>query len=136
MLPVVLRCLIIDDNHRFLNAARALLERQGITVVGVASSVAEALQRAEELRPDVMLVDINLGDQRGFDLVRRLHDTASLAPVRTVLISTQAEADYAELIAASPATGFLPKTILSAHAIRDLLGLSGDGDSPVDRAKP
>jgi DNA-binding NarL/FixJ family response regulator len=127
---VVLRCLIIDDNPRFLDAARALLEREGITVVGVASSAAEALQRADELRPDVTLVDIHLGDQSGFDLVRRLHGKASLARSRTVIISTHAEEDYADLIAASPAIGFLPKTILSARAIRDLLGLPGDGDGP------
>jgi CheY-like chemotaxis protein len=120
---VVLRCLIIDDNPRFLGAARALLEREGITVVDVASSTAEALQRAEELRPDVTLVDIHLGDQSGFDLVRRLHGTAGLAASRTVFISTHAEEDYADLVAASPAIGFLPKTTLSARAIRDLLGL-------------
>ena len=128
----MLRCLIIDDNPRFLDALRALLEREGIVVIGVASSAAEALQRAEELRPDVTLVDIHLGDHSGFDLVRRLHDTTSLAPVRTVLISSHAEEDYADLIAASPAIGFLPKTTLSASAIRNLLGLPGDdGDGPV-----
>ena len=127
---VVLRCLIIDDNPRFLDAARALLEREGITVVGVASSAAEALQRADELRPDVTLVDIHLGDQSGFDLVRRLHGKASLARSRTIIISTHAEEDYADLIAASPAVGFLPKTVLSARAIWDLLGLPGDGDGP------
>ena len=48
-----MRCLIVDDNPRFLRAARSLLEHQGITVVGVASNSAEALQRAEELQPDV-----------------------------------------------------------------------------------
>jgi len=127
----VLRCFIIDDNRRFLDAARALLEREGITVVGVASSAAEALQRAEELQPDVTLVDIRLGEQSGFDVARQLDGNASLAGSRTVLISTHAEEDYADLIAASPAIGFLPKAILSARAIRDLLGLPGDGDGPV-----
>jgi DNA-binding NarL/FixJ family response regulator len=122
---VVLRCLIIDDNPRFLDAARVLLEREGITVVGVASSAAEAIQRAEQLRPDVTLVDIHLGDQSGFDLVRRLHGRSSLAGSRMVIISTHAEEDYAELIAESPAIGFLSKTTLSARAIRDLLGLAG-----------
>jgi DNA-binding NarL/FixJ family response regulator len=123
----VLRCLIIDDNPRFLDAARALLEREGISVVGVASNAAEALRCAEELRPDVTLVDIHLGDQSGFDVVRRLHGRASLARLRTVIISTHAEEDYADLIAASPAVGFLSKTILSARAIHDLLGPPGDG---------
>jgi DNA-binding NarL/FixJ family response regulator len=121
----VLRCLIIDDNPRFLDAARSLLEREGITVVGVASSAAEALQCAEQFRPDVTLVDIHLGDESGFDLVLQLHGKASLAGSRMVIISTHAEEDYDELIAASPAIGFLPKTTLSARAIRDLLELSG-----------
>jgi len=117
--------LIVDDNPRFLDAARVLLEREGITVVGVASTAAEALQRVEQLRPDVTLVDIHLGGQSGFDLVRRLHGKTSLAGSRMVMISTHAEEDYADLITASPAIGFLAKTTLSARAIRDLLGLPG-----------
>jgi DNA-binding NarL/FixJ family response regulator len=132
----VLRCFIIDDNRRFLAAARALLEREGITVVGVASSAAEALQRAEELRPDVTLVDIRLGEQSGFDVARQLHGRTGLAGSRTVLISTHAEEDYADLIAASPAIGFLPKAILSARAIRNLLGLPGDGDGGGSVSEP
>jgi CheY-like chemotaxis protein len=122
----MLRCLIVDDSARFLDAARALLERQGVTVVGVASSSAEALQRAEELRPDVTLLDIDLGGESGLELARRLHGRPGPAPV--ILISTHAEQDYEELIAASPAIGFLPKTALSAAAIRDLLAARGDGD--------
>jgi CheY-like chemotaxis protein len=123
----MLRCLIVDDSLRFLDAARGLLERQGITVVGVASNSAEALQRAGELRPDVTLLDIDLGGESGLELARRLHGQADLAPVPVILISTHAEQDYAELIAASPAIGFLPKTALSADAIRDLLAGHGDG---------
>jgi DNA-binding NarL/FixJ family response regulator len=117
----MLRCLIIDDSPRFLDAARALLERQGITVVGVASNSAEALRRAEELRPDILLLDIDLGGESGLELARRLHGQAGSAQAPVILISTHAEQDYAELIAASPAVGFLPKTTLSADAIRDLL---------------
>ena len=119
--PIMLRCLIVDDSPRFLDAARGLLERQGITVVGVASSSAEALQRAQELRPDVLLLDIDLGGESGLELARRLHQ-AGQAGSAVILISTHAEQDYAELIAASPAVGFLPKIALSATAIRDLLG--------------
>ncbi len=127
----MLRCLIVDDSPRFLDAARGLLERQGITVVGVASTSADALQRARELRPDVTLVDIDLGGESGLELARRLHHQAGPAPARVILVSTHAEQDYADLIAASPAVGFLSKTALSAGAIRDLL--AGHGDSgPVD----
>jgi DNA-binding NarL/FixJ family response regulator len=126
----VLRCLIVDDNPRFLAAARAMLEREGLAVVGVASNGAEALHRAEQLRPDVTLVDIHLGDQDGFELVRQLHDRADLAPSLTVIISTHAEEDYADLIAASPAIGFVSKTVLSARAIRELVGLPSDSEGP------
>jgi len=115
----MLRCLIVDDSPRFLDAARTLLEGQGVTVVGQASSGDEALRRVEELRPDVTLLDIDLGGESGLELARRLQDQAGPAPV--ILISTHAEQDYAELIAAGPAIGFLPKTALSADAIRDLL---------------
>jgi CheY-like chemotaxis protein len=136
---MMLRCLIVDDSPRFLDAARSLLEREGIKVVGVATTGAEALRRVQELRPDVMLLDIDLGGHSGFQLARDLHRSASPAPPPTViLISTHAEQDYADLIAASPAIGFLPKTALSAGAIGDLLASQGDGagdrvSGPPDR---
>jgi CheY-like chemotaxis protein len=117
----MVRCLIVDDSLRFLDAARGLLEREGIAVLGVASTSAEAAQRVEQLRPDVVLVDIDLGGESGFDVARRLHGRARPAPPRIILISTHAEQDYADLIAASPAVGFLAKATLSARAIRDLL---------------
>lgn len=126
-----LRCLIVDDSPRFLAAARGLLERQGIRVVGVASTSAEALQQAIELRPDVALLDINLGEESGFDLARRLSREARLARCRMVLVSTYAEHDYTDLIAASPVLGFLPKSALSADAIRAFITGHGDGH-PVD----
>jgi DNA-binding NarL/FixJ family response regulator len=125
----MLRCLIVDDSPRFLDAARGLLEGQGVMVVGQASSSAEALRRAEELRPDVTLLDIDLGGESGLELARRLQDQAGPAAAPVILISTHAEQDYAELIAASPAIGFLPKTALSAGAIHDLLAGRGDGAS-------
>jgi DNA-binding NarL/FixJ family response regulator len=119
---MTVRCLIVDDSQPFLDAARGLLERQGITVVGVASTSAEALEQAAELRPDVTLVDINLGSESGLDLARQLSRRGDVAPSHLILISAQAEQDYADLIAASPAAGFLSKTALSADAIRDVLG--------------
>jgi DNA-binding NarL/FixJ family response regulator len=118
---MTLRCLIVDDSPRFLAAARGLLERQGMAVVGVASTSAEALERVQELRPDVTLVDIDLGGESGLELARRLHQQAAPAPARVILVSTHAEEDYAELITASPAVGFLSKSTLSAGAIHDLL---------------
>lgn len=114
---MALRCLIVDDSRAFLAAAQVLLEREGLDVAGVASTGAEALRRAEELRPDVVLVDIMLGPESGFEVARRLVDQGS----RVILISTQAAADLADLIEQSPAAGFVPKLELSAEAIRRLL---------------
>jgi CheY-like chemotaxis protein len=126
----MLRCLIVDDNPRFLDAARGLLEREGVAVVGTASTSAEAAQRFDELRPDVALVDIDLGGESGFDVARQLYGKGRETPPKMILISTHAEQDYADLIAASPAVGFLAKTALSARAIRDLLDSHGT-DDPV-----
>jgi CheY-like chemotaxis protein len=117
---VALRCLIVDDSAAFLNAAAALLEREGVTVVGVASASADALARAQELRPDVVLVDIMLGHESGFDVARRLADTDS-ADIAIILISTHAEADFADLIEEAPVAGFMAKSELSANAIRRVL---------------
>jgi CheY-like chemotaxis protein len=120
-----MRCVIVDDNRDFLDAASRLLEHQGISVVAVATSSAEGVQRVEELRPDVTLVDIDLGEESGFDVVEKLHRNGSGAAVPTILISTHAEDDYAEMVAASPALAFIPKAALSGSAIRDVLGLAG-----------
>jgi DNA-binding NarL/FixJ family response regulator len=127
---MAMRCLIVDDSRRFLEAARAYLEREGITVVGVASTSAEALQRADELELDVALLDVDLGGESGFDLARRLESETSLEPSRVILISTYAEEDLADLITATPAAGFLCKSDLSARAIREILGNTGGGLNP------
>lgn len=116
----MLRCLIVDDSSRFLEAARAVLERDGITVVGVASNGFEALGAAAELSPDVTLVDIDLGGESGLELTGRLAQQSGGA-LQMILVSAHAGEDYADLVAASPAVGFLPKTSLSGRAIRELL---------------
>jgi two-component system, NarL family, nitrate/nitrite response regulator NarL len=127
--------LIVDDNQSFLDAARVLLERQGVRVSGVASTSADALRRAEELRPEVVLVDIMLAGESGFDVARRLveHDRDGWSAV--ILISTYSEADFAELIAESPATGFLPKSELSADAIRRVVNGWAPRGAPDTRAR-
>jgi CheY-like chemotaxis protein len=117
-----LRCLLVDDNDAFLQAASALLEREGLTVAEVASSIAEAVRKARALHPDVVLVDIGLGDESGFDLARLLTPDGRGDSVAVILISAQSEVDYAELIAESPAAGFLAKSELSARRITRILG--------------
>jgi DNA-binding NarL/FixJ family response regulator len=115
----VFRCVIVDDNALFLEGAADLLQREGLEVVGVASNSAEAIRLVTELRPDVVLVDIELGDEDGFELAQRLHGISGASKV--ILVSTHAEEDLAHLIEGSPALGFIAKARLSAQAIRDTL---------------
>jgi DNA-binding NarL/FixJ family response regulator len=119
---VSIRCLLVDDRDAFLSGARDLLQREGVTVAGTASNSAEALRQARALRPDVILVDIGLGRESGFDLARLLAQDAQAGRAEVILISARAESDYAELIAESPAAGFLVKPELSAQAISRILG--------------
>lgn len=116
-----LRCLLVDDSSAFCDAASVLLQREGITIVGVASNTVAAVREARVLRPDVILVDIGLGDESGFDLARLLTGEGQHGP-EVIMISAQAETDYVELIADSPAVGFLAKSDLSAAGIARVLG--------------
>lgn len=115
-----MRCLLVDDNEEFLASASRLLESQGLEIVGSASSGAEALRLADELRPDVALVDVQLGEEDGLEVTRRL--IAGGRALVVVVISTHSQDDLAELIADSPAIGFLPKRALNAAAIEELVG--------------
>ena len=115
------RCLIVDDSANFRDAASRMLELAGIAVVGVATTAAEALTRYRELRPDVTLVDVDLGADSGFELAHTLHTADSPAP-SVILISTHSEHDFADMIADSPALGFLPRFALSPVAVRELVG--------------
>ena len=130
---IAMRCLIVDDNPGFVEAATSLLEKEGISVVAVASTADEALQRAEELQPDLTLVDIDLGAESGFDVVSRLARDSGRRASNVILISTYAERDFAELIETSPVIGFMSKSDLSAKAIHAMLASgsdSGGGENP------
>jgi CheY-like chemotaxis protein len=117
----MLRCLIVDDSVPFGEEARDLLEQEGISVVGVATSGDEAVRMIEASRPDLALVDISLGTESGFDVVRRLASIPELAALRVIFISTYDEQEFRERIRASVALGFIAKTELSAERIRVLL---------------
>jgi DNA-binding NarL/FixJ family response regulator len=118
---MVRSCLIVDDNERFLAVAHASLEREGLEVVGTATTIAEALAKVDVLRPDVVLVDIALGKESGLELTRQIVASHPALRARIVLISTRREEDFADLITASPAAGFLSKIQLSARAVRELV---------------
>ena len=113
------RCLIVDDNAGYLSEARALLQRQGMRVVGIASNGGDAMAIAASEGLDVALVDVDLGAESGLDVARAL--AMSDEPVPVILISAYSEKDLRELLDDSPAVGFLEKSVLSRAAIDGLL---------------
>jgi len=117
-----LRCLIVDDSEQFLRAATSSLGRDGIEVVGTAMTSVAALDQVAKLRPDVVLVDVGLGEESGFEVTLQLVDAFPYLASRVVLISTRAADDYGELVEASPAAGFICKSELSPTAVREFLG--------------
>lgn len=98
-----------------------MLEAGGITVVGTASTLAEALHETASAHPDVALVDIDLGGESGFDVAEALHAAMSGSPPAVVLVSTHDEEEFADMIDASSAVGFVPKFALSADRVRAAL---------------
>jgi DNA-binding NarL/FixJ family response regulator len=114
------RILIVDDHPSFRATARLLLESEGFEVVGEAPDGHEALRLAAELRPAVVLLDVNLPDLDGFEVARRL----AAYPARPVVVMTSSRdgSDFGTLVAASGAAGFVAKSDLSGEAIDGLLG--------------
>ena len=118
--PEGLRCLIVDDSTRFLTSASALLESQGIEIVGTATNGEQALELAASLRPGVVLVDVVLGDESGIELADLL--IARVPSMVVVLVSSHDREDFGDLIERSAAAGFIPKRGLSADTIAALFG--------------
>lgn len=118
-----MRCMIVDDNASFLRAMASMLERDGAPVVGTASNGADALERARTCRPDVVLVDVRLGTESGFDVAHLIEERVAADAGHMpaiILVSTHAEDELADRIAANTSYGFLDKTTVSAGRIRDL----------------
>ena len=116
-----LRTLIVDDNASFRTAARTILDGPEFRVVGEAASAGEALRRAEELDPEIILLDIDLGEDSGFAVARRLSARIDGAGAKLIMISIHPEERFADLIAESPAVGFLAKSDLAPYRLAELL---------------
>ncbi len=111
--------LIVDDHPGFRASARRLLQAEGYAVIGEAADAASGLLAARELRPAVVLLDVNLPDRNGISLVASLLELAPAPDV--VLVSSHTGHDFGALIAASGARGFVPKAELSGTALEELL---------------
>jgi DNA-binding NarL/FixJ family response regulator len=112
--------LIVDDHAEFRESAAALLEAGGFTVVGGAADGAAGLAEAERLRPDIVLVDVQLPDIDGFEIAERL--AAFETPPQIVLISSRDLGAYGRTAPPPNVCGFLPKLELTSDAIASLLG--------------
>ncbi len=118
-----LSVLIVDDHATFRGSARALLESQGFMVVGEAADGAEAVELARALRPDLVLLDVQLPDGDGFEVAAKLAKDEH--PPAVILTSTRDGSDYGARIGASTACGFVPKAELSGAALTALLDRCG-----------
>lgn len=107
--------LVVDDHPAFRSAARALLEAAGFEVVGEAVDGSSALEAVTELRPEIVLLDVQLPDVDGFAVAERL--AAEAAPPAIVLTSSRSVASLRWRLAANPAWRFIPKSELSGEAV-------------------
>jgi DNA-binding NarL/FixJ family response regulator len=117
--PVPMTVLIVDDHPSFRGSARALLEAEGYEVVGEAENGLDGLDAARALRPDLVLLDVQLPDIDGFEVASRLTQDAGAPAV--VLISSRDGSDFGHLVRDSGARGFIPKAELSGDAIAALV---------------
>lgn len=113
--------LIVDDHPSFRASARRMLEAGGYEVVGEAEDGGGALTAARQLRPQLVLLDVRLPDLDGFEVTRRLLQASGPSP-QIVLVSSHDSSDLGEAVGASGASGFVPKSELSAEAIAVLIG--------------
>lgn len=114
------RALIVDDHPSFRRTARVLLEAEGFEVVGEAENGAQALRLADDLRPDFLLLDVQLPDFDGFEVAARLAERNGEPPA-VILVSSRDGSEFGSLVAKSGALGFVPKGELSGDALRGLL---------------
>ena len=115
-----IRLVIVDDHDTFRAAASALLSAEGFTVVGEAATARTGLDLVRAGAPDLVLVDVGLPDEDGFELASRLRDDERSCPV--VLTSSRGAAEYGRLVAACGARGFVPKEALCGEALRHAAG--------------
>ncbi len=111
--------LIVDDHPSFRATARLLLEADGWTVVGEARDGLSGVEEAARLRPDLVLLDVNLPDIDGFDVAARI--TAEDEAPAVVLVSSRDARDFGPMVNRSGARGFVSKADLTGEALRELV---------------
>jgi len=111
--------LIVDDHPSFRATARILLEAEGFTVIGEAVDGATAVSEACRLRPEVVLLDVQLPDTDGFHVAEEI--TGKPGAPAVILVSSHDSSDFGSLITRSAARGFVPKAELCGDRVNALL---------------
>jgi DNA-binding NarL/FixJ family response regulator len=121
MVNVGHRVLIVDDHPSFRASARVLLESEGFDVVGEAEDGASAITETFRLRPEIVLLDVQLPDTDGFDVAAQItgQDGSDLPAV--ILVSSRDSSDFGPLVSRCGAMGFVPKAELSGERLQELL---------------
>jgi DNA-binding NarL/FixJ family response regulator len=121
MVNVGHRVLIVDDHPSFRASARVLLESEGFDVVGEAEDGASAITETFRLRPEIVLLDVQLPDTDGFDVAAQItaHDGNDGPAV--ILVSSRDSSDFGPLVSRCGAMGFVPKAELSGERLQELL---------------
>ena len=112
--------LIVDDSDGFRRSARLLLEDDGFEIVGEAEDGGGAIAQVERLQPALVVLDVQLAQEDGFDIAETL--AARADPPIVVMVSTRAESTYAERLATTPARGFIAKADLSGETLAAMIG--------------
>lgn len=111
--------VIVDDHEQFRASARSMLESEGFVVIGEAQNAAEALEAVTTLRPNIVLLDVQLPGLDGFAVAERIAAGADRRPA-IVLMSNRSAATYAMQLASTPARGFIAKVDLSGAVLAAL----------------
>jgi DNA-binding NarL/FixJ family response regulator len=117
---VAYRVLIVDDHPSFRATARAVLSADGFEVVGEAQDGVSALEAIERLRPDLVLLDVQLPDTDGFSIALEVGKLNGDAPT-IVLTSSHDASDFGPLVGRCGAAAFVPKAELTGAALRAVL---------------
>ncbi|MDQ3631083.1 MAG: response regulator transcription factor [Actinomycetota bacterium] len=109
--------VIVDDHADFRAGAAKLLEAAGYAIVASCADGRSALDAITALRPDLVVLDVQLPDIDGFGVMAHV-DTLAVSPT-VVLISTREAADYGDRVARSGAAGFITKADLSTASLAE-----------------
>jgi DNA-binding NarL/FixJ family response regulator len=120
--------LLVDDQPVFRNVARSVLERDGACeVIGEATDGMHALEMMGKLNPDIVVMDVQMGDMSGVEATRRI--LARHPQANVVLTSMGSDSEYPTLAREIGAKGFVPKRNLNVPMLRSLVGGGPSGGS-------